>query len=81
MTGFPNCGAHLPLSLFAWLFKVPMLAQVRQDAGFLTLFFEPLERPIEALVIVDDDFWHSLISPLSTPEGASVRIGSGIYRV
>ena len=56
-------GIHLPLTLFTRLFEVPMFPKVGKDAGFLTLFLEPLQRPFEALVIVDDDFWHSLIHP------------------
>ena len=38
-------------------------AQVRQDPRLLALLLEPFERPLEALVIVNDDFWHSLTHP------------------
>ena len=62
-TRFPDRRTHFPLPFFAGLFEVPMFAEVRQYAGFFALLLEPLERPIEALVIVDDDFWHSLIHP------------------
>jgi len=48
--------------------------QVRKDPGFLALLLEPLERPLEALVIVDDDFWHSL----SHPSRARLRADAGI---
>lgn len=33
-----------------------MLAQVGQNAGLLALLFEALERTLEILVLVDDDF-------------------------
>jgi hypothetical protein len=44
-----------------------MFSQVRQDAGLFALLLEPFERPLEALVIVYDDFWHSLIHPSHSP--------------
>jgi hypothetical protein len=46
-----------------------MFPKVGKDAGFLTLFLEPLQRPFEALVIVDDDFWHSLAHPSQPGKG------------
>ncbi len=33
-----------------------MLAQVGEDTGLLALLLEALERPLEILVLVDDDF-------------------------
>jgi hypothetical protein len=33
-----------------------MLAQVGQDAGLFALLLEALERALEILVLVDDDF-------------------------
>jgi hypothetical protein len=63
LSAFADGGAHLALPLFAGLFEVSVLAEVRQDAGLLALLLEPFECPLEALVIVDDDFWHSLIHP------------------
>jgi hypothetical protein len=46
-----------------------MFPKVGKDAGFLTLFLEPLQRPFEALVIVNDDFWHSLAHPSQPGKG------------
>jgi hypothetical protein len=46
-----------------------MFPKVGKDAGFLTLFLEPLQRPFEALVIVDDDFWHSFAHPSQPVKG------------
>ena len=46
-----------------------MLAEVRQNAGLFALLLEPLERPIEALVIMNDDFWHSLTHPSRARKG------------
>jgi hypothetical protein len=63
MTALADRGVHLPLPLFAGLLEVAMLAKIRQNAGLLALPLEPFERPLEALVIVNDDFWHSLIHP------------------
>jgi hypothetical protein len=54
---------HFALPLFAWFFKVTMFPQVRQNTGFFALLLEPLQCPFEALVIVNDDFWHSLAHP------------------
>src|SRR5437867_11874564 len=34
-------GVHLPLPLLAGLLEVTVFAEVRQDAGLLTLFLEP----------------------------------------
>jgi hypothetical protein len=72
VTGLADRGVHLPLPLFAWLLEMPVLAKVRQDAGFFTFLLEPFERPLEALVIVNDDFWHFADSPLSSPVTAFV---------
>jgi hypothetical protein len=63
MTILADRSVHLPLSLFTGLLEVPVLAKVRQDAGLLALLFESFKRPLEALVIVNDDFWHSLTHP------------------
>jgi hypothetical protein len=56
-------GVHLPLPLFARLLEVAVLAKIRQDPGLLALLLEALERPLEALVIVDDDFRHAVYHP------------------
>src|SRR5262249_29943920 len=56
-------GVHLPLPLLARLLEVTVLAEIRQDSGLFALLLEPLERPLEALVIVDDDLWHSSYHP------------------
>jgi hypothetical protein len=56
-------GIHLPLPLFARLLEVTVLAKIGQDSGLLTLLLEALERPLEALVIVNDDFRHAVYHP------------------
>src|SRR5690349_30303 len=56
-------GVHLPLPLLARLLEVTMFAKIGEDARLLALLLEPLERPLEALVIVNDDFWHSWTHP------------------
>ena len=80
-SGLADRGIHLPLPFFAWLLKVPMFAKIRQDAGLFALLLEPFERPLEALVIVNDDFWHSLTHPSQARLRAFTRTSSGIYRV
>jgi hypothetical protein len=50
-----------------------VLAEVRKDPSLLALFLEPLERPLEALVIMDDDFWHSVYHPSRPGEGSKVN--------
>ena len=75
---FADGGARLALPFFARLFEVSVLAEVRQDAGLLALLLESFERPLEALVIVDDDFWHSLTHP-SRPGKGRCRNKFGIY--
>src|SRR6476469_7090322 len=72
-------GVHLPLPLLARLLEVAVLAEVRQDSGLLALLLEPLERPLEALVIVDDDFRHSLIHPSRARLRAGIGISWEIY--
>ena len=62
-TGFTDRGARLALPFFAWLLEMAMLAEVRQDAGLFALLLEPFERPLEVLVIVNDDFRHSVTHP------------------
>src|SRR5262245_32312731 len=56
-------GIHFPLPLLARLLEVTMLAEIRQDPGLLALLLEALERPLEALVIMDDDFRHAVYHP------------------
>ncbi len=56
-------GVHFPLPLFAWLFEVAVLTKIGEDSRLLALLLEPLERPLEAFVIVDDDFRHFLTHP------------------
>jgi putative endonuclease len=57
---------------------VTVFTKVRQDAGLLALFLETSERPLEALVIMYDDFWHSLTHP-SRPGKGRHRNKLGIY--
>jgi hypothetical protein len=68
-TIFADGSVHLPLPFFAWLLEVPVLAEIRQDTGLFTFLLEPLQRPFEALVIVNDDFWHSLTHPSRPGKG------------
>lgn len=35
---------------------MPMLAQIREDARFFTLFLEALQRAFKVFVVLDDDF-------------------------
>src|SRR5688572_25565143 len=56
-------GVHLPLPLFARLLEVTVLAKVGQDPRLLALLLEALQRPLEALVIVNDDFRHAVYHP------------------
>jgi hypothetical protein len=35
---------------------VTVFAKIRQDAGLLTLLLETLQRALEVLIVVDDDF-------------------------
>src|SRR5262249_7275014 len=56
-------GVHLPLPLLARLLEVPVLAKIGKDPRLLALLLEPLERPLKALVIMDDDFWHAWTHP------------------
>ena len=56
-------GVHFPLPLFAWLFEVAVFTKIGEDSRLLALLLEPLERPLEAFVIVDDDFRHFLTHP------------------
>jgi len=47
---------HLALPTLARLFVVPMLAQIRENACFLDLLLETLERALKVLVFLNDDF-------------------------
>jgi hypothetical protein len=47
----------------AWLFVMFPLAQLRQDAGFLTRFFETSDSALDRLVISDFDSSHGSSSP------------------
>jgi hypothetical protein len=55
-TILPDRGIHFPLPTLARLFVVTVFAKVRQDAGLLTLLLETLQRALEVLIVVDDDF-------------------------
>ena len=61
---FSNGGVHLPLAALAWLLVVPVLAEIREDAGLFALLFEALEGPLEVLVVVDDDFRQDDLLPV-----------------
>src|SRR6185503_6357812 len=76
--GLADGRTQFALPLFTRLFEVTVLAKVRQDAGLLTFFLETSERPLEALVIMDDDFWHSRTHP-SRPGKGGDRNRLGIY--
>jgi hypothetical protein len=47
-----------------------MLAEIGEDARFLTLLFEALERSLKVLVIVDYDFRQNLLPPSGGVFGA-----------
>ncbi|OGU03630.1 MAG: hypothetical protein A2085_00645 [Gemmatimonadetes bacterium GWC2_71_10] len=53
-------GVHLPLATLARLLIVAVLAQVGQDAGFLALLLEALQRALEILVLVNHYFRHAM---------------------
>jgi hypothetical protein len=55
-TILPDRGIHFPLPTFARLFVMTVLAKVRQDSGLLALLLEALERALEVLIVMDDDF-------------------------
>src|SRR6266849_6326016 len=57
--GLADGCVHLPLLLLARLLVVPVLSEIRQDPGLFALFLEAFERPLEALVVVDDHFGHA----------------------
>jgi hypothetical protein len=61
-------GAHLPLAALTWLFVVPVLSKVRQDPGLLAFLLEALQRPLEVLIVVDDEFRQSVASKDDTRE-------------
>jgi hypothetical protein len=52
----PNSRLTLPLSLSAGLLIETPLPEFGVEAGPLNFSFEPTESPIEALVVLDDDF-------------------------
>jgi len=52
----PNGRLALPLPLSAGLFIKTTLPELGIEAGSLNFSFEPTECPIEALVVLDDDF-------------------------
>src|SRR5205823_1459006 len=62
-------GALLPLATFARLLVVAVFPEVRQDSGSFALLLEPLQRALEALVIVNDDFRHSRLHSSRAPCG------------
>jgi hypothetical protein len=55
-TILPDRGIHFPLPALARLFVMTVLAKVGQDAGLLALLLEALERALEVLIVMDDDF-------------------------
>jgi hypothetical protein len=55
-TILPDRGIYFPLPTFARLFIMTVLAKVRQDSGLLALLLEALERALEVLIVMDDDF-------------------------
>lgn len=60
----PDRGVHLPLSPLTRLLVVAVLAEVGEDAGLLAFFLEAFERPLEVLIVVDDDFRQTRSHPL-----------------
>jgi hypothetical protein len=55
-TILPDRGIHFPLPTLARLLVVTVLAKVRQYPGLLALLLEALERALEVLIVMDDDF-------------------------
>src|SRR5690606_15587616 len=54
---------ELPLALLARLLVVAMLAKVREDPRLLALLLEALQRALEVLIVVDDDFRQTGLPP------------------
>src|SRR5690606_16774646 len=54
---------ELPLALLARLLVVAMLAQVRKGPGLLALLLAALQRALEVLIVVDDDFRQTGLPP------------------
>jgi hypothetical protein len=44
-----------------------MLAQIGEDARLLALLLEAAERPLEVLIVMDDDFRHVPVSRRGDP--------------
>jgi hypothetical protein len=63
MTGLADRGADLSLPPLTWLLEVPVLPEIGENPRLLALLLESFERPLETLVIVNDDFWHFLTHP------------------
>jgi hypothetical protein len=55
-TILPDGGIYLPLPALARLFVMTVFAKIGQDTGLLTLLLETLQRALEVLIVVDDDF-------------------------
>src|SRR3989338_6599027 len=69
-------GVHLALTPLAGFLVVAMPPEVRQNARFLTLFLEPLERTLEALIVRDGHFRHAELAPVNRPRLAWDQDGS-----
>ena len=63
---FAASSVFLALAPLTRLLKVLVLAEIRQDAGLLTLFLEATESAFEGLPIFDPNPGHRLIAPFPT---------------
>ena len=54
---------QLALTTLARLLVVTMLAEIGEDARFLALLLEALERALKVLVVMDYDFRQNLLPP------------------
>ena len=72
-------GVDLALASFAGLLVMAVLAEVRQDPGLFALLLEALEGALEALIIVNNYFRHSVLTPRvhSAVEVAKNRSANG----
>jgi hypothetical protein len=58
-----HCRIQLALSALAGLFVMTVFAEIGENARFLALLFEALERALKVLVVMDYHFRQILLPP------------------